>query len=77
MLLVLGAAVAIEPMHPIKVPPPMSLLSPSATYHAELREQLGGVGRALSCSAPCVWLARGLAVGSVIVFGHRDLGLDA
>jgi hypothetical protein len=40
----------------------MSLLSPSATYHAELREQLGGVGRALSFQRGTLWLARGLAV---------------
>ena len=26
----------------------MTILSPAATYHAELREQLGSVGRALS-----------------------------
>jgi hypothetical protein len=47
----------------------MSLLSPSATYHAELREQLGGVGRALSFQRGTIWLARGLAVGAVIVLG--------
>ncbi|HEY3062290.1 MAG TPA: hypothetical protein VGJ91_18755 [Polyangiaceae bacterium] len=47
----------------------MSLLSPSATYHAELREQLGGVGRALSLQRGTVWLARGLAVGSFVVLG--------
>ncbi len=47
----------------------MSLLSPSATYHAELREQLGGVGRALAMQRGTVWLARGLAVGSFVVLG--------
>src|SRR6267142_2471911 len=47
----------------------MSLLSPSATYHAELREQLGGVGRALSFQRATIWLARGLAVGSFVVLG--------
>jgi hypothetical protein len=47
----------------------MTLLSPGATYHAELREQLGGVGRALSVQRGIVWLARGLAAGTVIVLG--------
>ncbi|HET6314930.1 MAG TPA: hypothetical protein VFG86_00625, partial [Chloroflexota bacterium] len=47
----------------------MSLLSPSATYHAELREQLGGVGRALSYQRGLLWTARGLAFGSVVVLG--------
>jgi hypothetical protein len=45
----------------------MTMLSPSATFHAELREQLGGVGRALSFQRGLVWLARGLAVGSFAV----------
>src|SRR5215813_9872450 len=45
----------------------MTMLSPSATFHAELREQLGGVGRALSFQRGVVWLARGLAVGSFAV----------
>ena len=45
----------------------MTMLSPSATFHAELREQLGGVGRALSFQRGVLWLARGLAVGSVAV----------
>jgi hypothetical protein len=47
----------------------MSLLSPTATCHAELREQLGGVGRALAFQRGAIWLARGLAVGSVVVLG--------
>jgi hypothetical protein len=45
----------------------MTLLSPSATFHAELREQLGGVGRALSYRRALFWMARGLALGSVLV----------
>src|SRR3954468_18106950 len=45
----------------------MSLLSPSATFHAELREQLSGVGRALSYQRGLIWTARGLVVGSVAV----------
>ncbi len=45
----------------------MTLLSPSATFHAELREQLSGVGRALSYQRGLVWMARGLAVGSFAV----------
>jgi hypothetical protein len=45
------------------------MLSPAATYHAELREQLGGVGRALSVQRGLLWLARGLAVGTVGVLG--------
>lgn len=47
----------------------MSLLSPSATFHAELHEQLSGVGRALAFQRATIWLARGLAVGSFIVLG--------
>jgi len=47
----------------------MTMLSPAATYHAELREQLGGVGRALSVQRGLLWLARGLAVGTVGVLG--------
>jgi hypothetical protein len=47
----------------------MTMLSPAATYHAELREQLGGVGRALSVQRGVVWLARGLVVGTLIVLG--------
>src|SRR5712691_7722082 len=47
----------------------MTLLSPAATYHAELREQLGTVGRALSVQRGLLWLARGLAVGTVGVLG--------
>ena len=45
----------------------MTLLSPSATFHAELREQLGGVGRALSYQRALFWMARGLALGSILV----------
>src|SRR5215469_2855749 len=47
----------------------MTMLSPAATYHAELREQLEGVGRALSAQRGLLWLARGLVVGVVIVLG--------
>jgi len=45
------------------------MLSPAATYHAELREQLGSVGRALSVQRGLLWLARGLAAGTVVVLG--------
>ena len=45
----------------------MTMLSPAATYHAELREQLGSVGRALSVQRGLLWLARGLAGGTVVV----------
>jgi hypothetical protein len=47
----------------------MTMLSPTATSHAELREQLGGVGRALSAQRAMLWLARGLAFGAIIVLG--------
>ena len=47
----------------------MTMLSPAATYHAELREQLGSVGRALSLQRGLLWLARGLAVGTGLVLG--------
>ncbi|HEX8969543.1 MAG TPA: hypothetical protein VF937_16790 [Chloroflexota bacterium] len=47
----------------------MSMLSPSATYHAELRQQLESVGRALSVQRGLVWLARGLAAGTLVVLG--------
>src|SRR5260370_24398308 len=47
----------------------MTMLSPAATYHAELREQLGSVGRALSVQRGVWWLARGLPAGTVIVLG--------
>jgi hypothetical protein len=47
----------------------MTMLSPAATYHAELREQLGTVGRALSVQRGLLWLARGLAAGTVVVLG--------
>src|SRR3981081_3106677 len=39
----------------------MTMLSPAATYHAELREQLGTVGRALSVQRGLLWLPRGVA----------------
>jgi hypothetical protein len=47
----------------------MTMLSPAATYHAELREQLGSVGRALSVQRGLLWLARGLAAGTFVVLG--------
>jgi hypothetical protein len=47
----------------------MTMLSPAATYHAELREQLGSVGRALALQRALLWLARGFAAGTVIVLG--------
>ena len=47
----------------------MTMLSPAATYHAELRQQLGSVGRALSVQRGLIWLARGLAAGTVVVLG--------
>jgi hypothetical protein len=47
----------------------MTMLSPAATYHAELREQLGTVGRALSVQRGLLWLARGLAAGTIVVLG--------
>src|SRR5437016_3031178 len=47
----------------------MTMLSPSATYHAELRQELGSVGRALSFQRGLVWLARGLAAGTSLVLG--------
>jgi hypothetical protein len=47
----------------------MTMLSPGATYHAELREQLAGVGRALSVQRGILWLARGLAVGTLVDLG--------
>jgi len=47
----------------------MTMLSPAATFHAELREQLGTVGRALSVQRGLLWLTRGLAAGTVGVLG--------
>ncbi len=47
----------------------MTMLSPAATYHAELRQQLESVGRALSVQRGLLWLARGLVVGTVVVLG--------
>lgn len=46
----------------------MSLLSPVELYHAELRQQLGVVGRALALQRALAWVSRGLVVGSVIDF---------
>ncbi|TME35897.1 MAG: hypothetical protein E6I75_10825 [Chloroflexi bacterium] len=45
------------------------MLSPAATYHAELREHLDSVGRALSVQRGLLWLTRGLAAGTVVVLG--------
>ena len=47
----------------------MTMLSPAATYHAELLAQLGTVGRALSVQRGLLWLARGLAAGTILVLG--------
>ncbi|MBV9329453.1 MAG: hypothetical protein JO352_37600 [Chloroflexi bacterium] len=47
----------------------MTMLSPAATYHAELRQQLETVGRAISLQRGLTWLARGLAAGTIIVLG--------
>jgi hypothetical protein len=47
----------------------MTMLTPAATYHAELREQLDSVGRALAIQRALLWLARGLAAGAVVVLG--------
>ncbi|HEY1293242.1 MAG TPA: hypothetical protein VGJ60_09190 [Chloroflexota bacterium] len=47
----------------------MTMLSPAATYHAELRQQLESVGRAISLQRGLTWLARGLVAGAVIVLG--------
>ncbi len=47
----------------------MTMLSPAATYHAELRQQLDSVGRAISLQRGLTWLARGLAAGMLIVLG--------
>jgi hypothetical protein len=47
----------------------MTMLSPAATFNAELREQLGHVGRALSVQRALVWLTRGVALGTVAVLG--------
>ena len=44
----------------------MTMLSPGATYHAELREELASVGRALSLQRAVLWLARGLAFGAMV-----------
>lgn len=47
----------------------MSLLSPTATYNAQLREQLGLVGRALALQRALTWLVRGLALGLIVDLG--------
>ncbi len=47
----------------------MTMLSPAATYHAELRQQLDLVGRALAVQRGLLWLSRGLAAGTVVVLG--------
>ena len=47
----------------------MTMLSPAATYHAELRQQLESVARALSIQRGLVWMARGLVGGIVVVLG--------
>lgn len=47
----------------------MTMLSPGATYHAELREQLSTVGRALTAQLAVLWLARGIAGGALVVLG--------
>jgi len=47
----------------------MTMLTPAATYHAELRQQLESVGRAISVQRGLIWLARGLVVGCAVVFG--------
>ena len=47
----------------------MTMLSPAATYNAELREHLDSVGRALSVQRGLLWLTRGLAAGTVVVLG--------
>jgi hypothetical protein len=47
----------------------MTMLSPAATYHAELRQQLESVARAISLQRGLTWLARGLAVGTLVVLG--------
>lgn len=47
----------------------MTMLSPAATYHAELRQQLDSVGRALAFQRGLLWMSRGLAAGAVVVLG--------
>ncbi|GAC1314174.1 MAG: hypothetical protein NVSMB2_03210 [Chloroflexota bacterium] len=44
----------------------MTMLSPAATYHAELREQLSIIGRALTLQRAVRWLARGIVTGAVL-----------
>ncbi len=50
----------------------MSSFAPAASYHAELREQLGSLGRALVLQRLATWAARGLLAGLLL-----DLGLTA
>src|SRR5215472_15086317 len=47
----------------------MTMLSPAATFHAELRQQLDSVGRALSVQRGLLWMSRGLVVGTTVVLG--------
>src|SRR5690349_5966682 len=47
----------------------MTMLSRTATYHAELREQLDSVARALYVQRGLLWLARGFVLGTVVDFG--------
>jgi hypothetical protein len=48
----------------------MTLVSPSTSYHAELRAELDSLGRALALQRALLWAARGLVLGLAI-----DLGL--
>jgi hypothetical protein len=45
------------------------MLSPGATYHAELREELSSVGRALSVRRALLWATRALAAGTIVILG--------
>lgn len=47
----------------------MTMLSPGASYHAELREQLESVGRALAAQRGLVWMSRGLVAGAAAMLG--------
>ena len=47
----------------------MSLLSPAELYHAELRQQLGLVGRAVALQRSLAWLSRALVAGLLLDFG--------
>ena len=48
----------------------MTVFSPSASYHAELRAELDSLGRALALQRALLWAARGLVLGVLL-----DLGL--